>query len=593
MTASRILVFAPHAFIEPHASLEKLIAQFMVPRAANVALIRCNGLFSGGCAIHLNGDPSNLARLCDSCIWNNKKLDFGMRYQVLNAESMLSQEDRLWVDREMQMVRRVQIGEYRIGNSELGRAWMFDIILRFKEYNPDSPQFRQLYWAAARSGLLAYRLGVKANQLFEPTSVIVYSFEYSINRSFVAAFEHSAAMLYDARQSGPLDNRFSKMLVRRVLKNPTHLPHPTLNPWLGSPLTPPEAKLLLGHARFQIFAKSVFTYSAARGGMTSGEVRRALGIPRDSKVASFLLSSPDEPLARKLAGLGPDWDPVDRDFHHISRVLEVATKLPHVTFVFRLHPRLAPNRRDSVTSPYLVAIMSQIQEASESLSNLVIDAPDNSIGIYDLALVTNVVLSYRSSAAVEMGLLGIPVLQVERSSDPFLAEESSLRTSYTRDDLSAAISSALERGFDYQGVVKYARLQATQISRVNIDLQMSQIPWLAKVLWFISGRMGRRILRFLPKSVYRYSFVDALGGLALEPRHASIDVADSLLASWAESAVPVAQNQSDESKSLLWLHGRLFRLLRPFDGLEGAVRDRVLELGLLSPSKMLTRDHDE
>lgn len=119
---------------------------------------------------------------------------------------------------------------------------------------------------------------------------------------------------------------------------------------------------------------------------------------------------------------------------------------------------------------------------------------------------------------------------------------------------------------------------------------MSQISWLARVLWRISGRMGDRILGFLPKSVYRYSFVDALGGLALHPRHARIDTADSLLASWAESAVPSSRNRPDESKSLLWLHRRLFRYLSPFDGLEGAVRDRLLELGLLSPSKMLTKD---
>lgn len=169
----------------------------------------------------------------------------------------------------------------------------------------------------------------------------------------------------------------------------------------------------------------------------------------------------------------------------LGRFLEDFQRSPDIRVNSRVYLGRAPKGRGSLTSPCLASIISQIQKASEFLSNFVIDAPDNSIEIYDLALATAVVLSDTSSAAVEIGLLVIAVLHPERANNLFLGGESSLGTSYTSDDLSAAISSALERGFHSQDWAKLARLVPTQIS---------QILWLVTVPRLISVRVGRRIL---------------------------------------------------------------------------------------------------
>jgi hypothetical protein len=103
-------------------------------------------------------------------------------------------------------------------------------------------------------------------------------------------------------------------------------------------------------------------------------------------------------------------DQVSSVTEFIEQSLLAARDLKDVEFVFRLHPRLAPNKRESLRSPDLDLIEELLEQRTP---NVFINSPDDGIGLYDVARVASIGINHASSAGLEFLALGIPVVHYD------------------------------------------------------------------------------------------------------------------------------------------------------------------------------------
>lgn len=121
------------------------------------------------------------------------------------------------------------------------------------------------------------------------------------------------------------------------------------------------------------------------------------------------LSSPDEFEVHDFAFTGQTENGENLQEEWIKRLLIWARHLPEILFVFRPHPRMFPNPRDSVTSPLAHTITALFQDVPE---NVVINLPANGNSPYRVGHLCDAVLGLKSSLPLELMALGVPSISI-------------------------------------------------------------------------------------------------------------------------------------------------------------------------------------
>lgn len=566
--------FAPHAVIEFHAEFEKLLADFSAERSKRVTLVGCDQEFFGGCHPHLSRPDDDQHLICQSCVHTRLQLDKKRTYTKAFPNQLLTNEDYEWVEEELQKTRQTPVGQYSVEGVPLGKYWTFDLTLERKSNDFIGQAADERYLGAARAGLLAYRVGKRVLEALVPHAVVVYSVQYSLNRSFASAFRNSGVGIYNVRQNGPLNDRGSRFIVSEGLQTkPLHLENRFASA-LTRRLSGYEKSIVWRHARSQITARTALTYSSGRAQISAAQIRKKVGLPEGSRVVGFLLSSPDEPIAANSADLLQEGLLIDRDYFWISQMFELARKTPDVFFVFRLHPRLAPNRREARESPELKRILHILDEQIESVKNIVRNTPDDGIGLYDLAMILDCVFSYRTSSAFELGLLGIPTVQLEPSRDPLLSlHNSPVGEAEEGTRLISLLDEALSPQSAYEITRSHARLSATNLVRMTNRIGYTRGPLLDRAVGFFVGVISKVLKKAGMRGVGRYSGIRLVGDRFVRPRKKDRDVPAEIFRQWQEQVTLEQTSAKDEIRNILWLRKKLRRTLRPLDGSEPFLRE--------------------
>lgn len=204
--------------------------------------------------------------------------------------------------------------------------------------------------------------------------------------------------------------------------------------------------------------------------MAAAEIRSRLSIGQ--RVVLVFGSSSDELIAQKAANLLPSHVNTESDKELLHQVIRVARLRPDLSFVFRPHPRLFPNRRESHVSKESTSILDN-QDVPQ---NVIIQTPKDNIGVHDLLMIANVVWSHRSTTALEALLLGIPTFATTES--PLcVAPESVLRNLKAASDSEVVneIDDALLTGWQISRVVACARWIATSHFRTTWSVSHKQL----------------------------------------------------------------------------------------------------------------------
>ena len=195
---------------------------------------------------------------------------------------------------------------------------------------------------------------------------------------------------------------------------------------------------------------SAFVYSSAYEASDPARLREQLSVPQNKPLILVPLSSEDELNAAQLADLLPDTSNrlnlFDGQLDWLEYVIHFARENDQFHFVLRLHPRMFPNKRESVLAPVLARVQKIISDVP---NNVTINVPDDNVSIYDLLQITQLVLGYRSSVGAEFAAFGIPV--VTPANQYFYTYPDDLhRVSQSLEEYNKEILRAIEDGWSIE-----------------------------------------------------------------------------------------------------------------------------------------------
>jgi hypothetical protein len=182
---------------------------------------------------------------------------------------------------------------------------------------------------------------------------------------------------------------------------------------LEKPLTHLEVELVARNLGHLIQGRDPWVYSTAPTFISTREIHGQLGTSGSKPIAVVLIGSPDETRSSALVDAEFERVPIDQVSsvtEFIEQSLLAARNSPDVDFVFRMHPRLSPNKRESLRSPDLDLIEELLEQRT---SNVFINSSNDEIGLYDVARIASIGINHASSAGLEFLALGIPVVHYD------------------------------------------------------------------------------------------------------------------------------------------------------------------------------------
>lgn len=409
------IVFAPFAGIPRHARLERRMELLLAQRFQRVVHMSCSGVLQNSCTnmISLGLKPNSgrlqrasVCRYCQSCATSLGKHETVVEVRL---DDFVSADDFHWANDLSKSISPNNWRDFDYDGFPIARYCAYELILQTKtddfSQNIDT---REALKKLVCSGLVAYLVGKRIGIAEAPSLVALHSFQYGINRCFLAGVNVEDCEKISFTNAGPFSMweklvsiSSTERLSPPAVGTPQHL-------YEDVPLDYEEFRAVETHLRDLMSAGSPWVYSVPKGSATSHDVALTLGLSANRKCVVVLTSSPDEPLAAETALLvGDNAQDYVTDSEFVQLVFEIAKENPSVDFVIRVHPRLLPNSRELRTSPWIDEFRKILESSPK---NVIINWPSHGLSLYDIAPFAAAVLNHRSTAGLEFICLGIPVV---------------------------------------------------------------------------------------------------------------------------------------------------------------------------------------
>lgn len=469
----RILVLDPNAGIRTHARLVHLLASVFA-RNADVLLLRCAGSLSGGCSLHLSDLGADREKMCGNCQSHARVIDSGAEYSLDYIDSHIGPRDTEWARSIVGEKSLDELRSFSYLGAPIGSYASYELLLGLKIGElgvEDLEHFRKAVFAAL-VGAIAAREVVGS---FGPDIVLTFGRQYGVQRVFCSIAHKMGIPTASIGTYGTHDNRergFQVSYLDHELH--THLDE-RFSESMRAPVSRREGKRILSHFNVASNGKSIFSYTSPRRDTSKKEIYDDLGLRSDKAVIAVIISSPDEPSAALAARyLHPALTPPN-DLQYLGLAIEAVRALPQVQFVFRLHPRLFSNRRESIRSPWASELVGLLEQEKLKLPNLFLNVPGDSIGLFDLARILDGAISYRSNAGQELGILGVPLIQLDSNRDPIRAFRKSFVHPSTVRQLVEEVETLLENPQDSEQQRMLLRWMVTDRLRFPVSIRVSRV----------------------------------------------------------------------------------------------------------------------
>ncbi len=418
----RVLFFSPNAGLWQSSQLEHEFANGLAQQGAQVTVVRCNGLFDSYCptmqARLLTPESSGAekANTCKSCRKEEQNLQSAASYSSIWIDEYITGETRKAVELELNLITASNWENVERFGIPVGKYSTYLSMLHHKvpvvtatsgswgEYLSDLKN--SLYAAEALPGIL---------KDFDPTHCVVYNPLYPTNRVFTEFVLSNPKIQYIGMSaSGYVPERLATLaLYRSIQSSQTAVDSTTIQESMNVPMSELEISLVARHIGQLVLGSDPWVYSTPPTSEKIQTIKKTLGIDNENPVAVVVVGSPDETRSSALVDAEFERVPINevasvQEF--IEQILEAARQEPNVNFVFRLHPRLAPNKRETLRSPDLDAIEALLADRP---NNVVVNLPNDGIGLYDVARIAQLGINHASTAGLELLALGIPVIQYD------------------------------------------------------------------------------------------------------------------------------------------------------------------------------------
>jgi hypothetical protein len=418
----RVLWFSPNAGLWDTSKLEHDLANGLVAQGAEVTVIRCRGLFDSYCPtmqgnrLEITATESQKNSICNECRMSEATMQSVGLYSVKFIDDYLDSSERAELSNQVARLNKNNWQSFGNYDIPLNMYATYLSMLHHKvEEVTDSDQSWKEYLSDFKNSLYTMKALPQIFSELNPTHCFVYNPLYPTNRVFTELATSRPGVQYVGLSAGGFvpDRYGTVALYRSIQSSQTAVDSETLMKSLNIPLTELEIELVSRQIEQLVQGRDPWAYSTAPTQGSELDIRNKLGLTNDKPVAAVLIGSPDETRSSAMVKAEFERVPISQVStvtEFIEQSLIAARNLPDIDFVFRLHPRLAPNKRETLRSPDLNAIEALLRHRG---TNVFINSPGDGIGLYDLARISSVGINHASSAGLEFLALGKPVVHYD------------------------------------------------------------------------------------------------------------------------------------------------------------------------------------
>ncbi len=513
----KVLCFAPNDAVWRWALPQAQFLEALKQRGDAVDYLYCDRTFSSFCmSMASSGVAFDAPRdvkevVCRKCLDNFKVIRDGFGFDTHSLYAHLTDTERAEAKNLAQQLNVKEMAAYTLDGVPVGRFSLYEAIIQTKSISLDmAPPAEQLYRLTFENCLLAAHASRRALDQLKPDIGVTYHTAYCYNRTFQHLAEQRGCPVWFLNASfsaAELDTHLiaarsdPEMLFRRMLADWSR--------FRDMPSSSTELEAATDHL-IALMSGGGFAYSTAMRKREQGALAQ-LGCPPGKKVVIAALSSYDELFAAEVSGFG--WttkgDVFKDQVEWVSWLYDFAASRPDVHVVIRVHPREFPVRQMGPRSDH-----AQLLEKvfAQHPNNVSINLPTDGIALYELLGGADVVLIAWSSAGLEAGMLGIPV--VTWFGDALLFPRTLAFEAKSRDEYGALVERALASPWSLERARQYYRWAVLSLIRTRVDMTNGRAPSVRSqgmAYW------ARRSLNFVRRRTTRWS--DEKWLTMLRPRH--------------------------------------------------------------------------
>ena len=501
----RILFFSPHSAYDVHSLPEAVVAESFQKTGHDVTYVTCNQLYSSFCLCfsQLNfQDFKQKSNICRRCTQMRDAILDEFGFPNLSIDNFITDADRRLCERLIGAHKPNNFSSLSVDNVPIGKFSLYEFILNHKLKSVSIPsELIHEYLAILQNSILTYFASTQLLRTIDPERVITYNSLYSVNRVVSAVADQHDIPHFTLHAGAHHKKRLQQITIFKGIRAPALVnQNAMVDISRKSPCTLSQIELVSSHVSELFKASSPWVYSIASKRISSTRIRSIIGASPDQKVVLAVMRSCDERFAAQLVGVDifKNSPLFQTQIEWCDWLIQFAKHHPHIFFVFRVHPREFPNKRESVKSQNATELLNYFQDL-ETPSNFYINLPSQNISLHDLLKVSGVVLNNSSSAGLEASLFGIPVIGIGDdlfSFDPYLQIEPCSLLEYEQ-----LILRSVDEGLDYMRVILAFRWLRYVLDYVPIDISdgytsdhdLGLSARLTKYLLRLLGRLGLMI----------------------------------------------------------------------------------------------------
>lgn len=470
----KVLLFSPHAYFTVHALPEALVAESLGFSNVEVVVVNCDGIFKKHCLCMSQVDYGDLDKkksICQTCNKNKININKEFSLRSLNIADYIRENEKQIIIRYVNELQPDNFIDFKIDGIPIAQYALYEFWLNHKLSSPKIPsELWGEYLAMFENSLITYFAMTRIFQQEQPDRLTTYNSLYSVNRVACAVADSIGVPHFTLHAGSHHVKRIQQMTIFKGISTSALVNRkPAVVDYRMNPCTQAQIELVSSHVSELFNATSPWVYSIKNNKIMSSDLRTRLGVNQGQKTLLAVMRSNDERLAAKLAGMDI-FNAVSlfsNQVEWLEWLAEFARSHPEFFIIYRVHPREFPNKREKVTSENAFKILQYI-ESFDKPENLYINLPDDKISLHDLLKITDVMLNNSSTAGLEGGLIGIPVIGIGDdlySFDCTLQQEASSKDHYIE-----LIKQSSAEGWSISKVIAAYRWLNYLFSEVAIDI---------------------------------------------------------------------------------------------------------------------------
>jgi hypothetical protein len=435
-------------------------------RGDEVIYLYCDKTMSEYCmtmAVHgvaISDSADKKAAVCTECVRTSKLVRERYAFSGIPLHGLVDENDIAMADAMSRQDSVEKLIRYSAAGIPVGQIALYEAVIQSKHVTRKIDGLaEQIYRALFRNSIIVATATARLLERQRPDVCASYHTAYAYNRTFQKVAESAGVPVYSLSASFNMEEHDSHLVVSKG--DPEQTFKKMMSAW-------PEFKdKVCSEAEINAAATHLTALMAGRGLAYSVPVGTGTNPVADSggKMVLVILSSYDELLASELAAFG--WSTHNEIFASqviwIEWLFQYAAKRPDVKFVIRVHPREFPINGKGERSAHVDQLLEVFADRP---ANVIINMPSDRIPIYELMLESDLVMVAWSSAGMEAGMLGIPV--VTYFGDALLYPPSLLFDARSRLQYGEMIDYALSYGWSFERARAFFRWGVLSLVRARI-----------------------------------------------------------------------------------------------------------------------------